>query len=124
MNIVLVGYGKMGKMIHKIAEGRGHSIQHIVNSKNKETVSKLSNYGQIDAVIEFTQPDDAIANFKTILSQNIPVVSGTTGWYDHTDELQQWVETHSHSFLYASNFSLGVNILWAVNKQLGPESHR
>lgn len=117
MNIGLIGYGKMGKLIHELAEGMGHNIEFVVSSANKDAISSLYKHN-IDVIIEFTNPDAAISNYEQILSQGIPLVTGTTGWYDQIERVKQMVSKTEGSFLYASNFSVGVNILKSVNEFL------
>jgi 4-hydroxy-tetrahydrodipicolinate reductase len=115
MKIALFGYGKMGHEIETIALSRGHEIVARVNRLNpKETVTK----GSADAVIEFTTPDLAADHIKYCLENDLPVIAGTTGWYAHLDELTALCKTKKGSLLHATNFSLGVNLFFAVNKYL------
>jgi len=117
MNIGLIGYGKMGKLIHELAESIGHTIVFVINSENKDAILSLDKH-HVDVVIEFTNPDIALYNYKQVLSQGIPIVTGTTGWYDQMEQVKNFVDRNNGSFLYASNFSVGVNILKAVNEFL------
>ena len=114
MKIALIGYGRMGKTIERIAEGRGHSIVYINNDGNLNIEqAKLA-----DVAIEFTQPDAAAGNITKLLTAGIPVVSGTTGWLDAKAEIDNVAFTQSIGFIYASNFSLGVNLFFAFNEKL------
>ena len=115
MKIVLFGYGKMGKEIEKIALERGHEIVGIVNTKNPKENLTLN---QIDAVIEFTSPDLAETNIKFCIENKLPVVIGTTGWYNKLEELSALCKDKKAAMLYATNFSLGVNIFFALNTYL------
>ncbi|WP_439482410.1 4-hydroxy-tetrahydrodipicolinate reductase [Cyclobacterium plantarum] len=114
MNILILGYGKMGKIISRLAMSRGH---HIVAKINIENVSDLENLDRdkVDVAIEFSQPDAAVGNIKWCLENAVPVVVGTTGWLDHKDEVSKWCEEKNGSLFYASNFSIGVNIFFKVN---------
>ncbi|MDC0615518.1 4-hydroxy-tetrahydrodipicolinate reductase [Schleiferiaceae bacterium] len=114
MKIALIGYGRMGKTIERIAEGRGHSIVYINNDGNLDIEqAKLA-----DVAIEFTQPDSAAGNITKLLTAGIPVVSGTTGWLDAKAEIDNVAFSQSIGFIYASNFSLGVNLFFAFNEKL------
>ncbi|HEA29976.1 MAG TPA: 4-hydroxy-tetrahydrodipicolinate reductase [Leeuwenhoekiella sp.] len=112
MNIALLGYGRMGQTIEKIAEDRGHKIGLKVD-KNEDFSLK-----NIDVAIDFSIPEAALNNISTCLNNNVPVVSGTTGWLDHYQEMTQLCKKNNGAFLYASNFSVGVNIFFELNKQL------
>jgi 4-hydroxy-tetrahydrodipicolinate reductase len=113
MNIALLGYGKMGKAIEKIAVDRGHHILLKVSSST-ETFS-LDN---IDVAIDFSLPSTAVSNISKCFHANVPVISGTTGWLDHYNEIVSLCQSKKGTFLYASNFSLGVNIFFELNKTL------
>lgn len=115
MKIGLVGYGKMGKAIERIALERGHEISFISNSKNP-----FPSQQEVDAdvLIEFTQPDLAVPNILHALQLNIPIVVGTTAWYERFEEVKSSVSAHDGSLLHATNFSVGVNILFKVNAYL------
>lgn len=113
MNIALVGYGKMGRIIDEIAQKRGH---HIVARLN-ETPTKDTLNGA-DVAIEFSQPEAALGNIKACLEQKIPVVCGTTGWLHQKPEAEQCALENGTAFLYGSNFSLGVNLFFALNEKL------
>lgn len=115
MRIGLFGYGKMGLEIEKIAIERGHSISAIVNQKNpKENVSASN----VDVVIEFSKPELAASHITYCLNMGIPIVIGTTGWYERLTELSQLCTEKKGVMLHATNFSLGVNIFFELNTQL------
>jgi len=117
MKIALIGYGKMGKAIEEIALSRGHEIVLKVGIENLEdnTVEKIS---KADVAIEFTGPEVAFENIKRCLDAGVPVVSGSTGWLKQLDEAEAHSKAKQTGFLYSSNFSIGVNIFFAVNKKL------
>lgn len=116
MNIILIGYGKMGKTIDKIARSRGHHIQAVIDVDNHAELQSIQNP---DAVaIEFTQPESAVENLKVCMQNRIPVVCGTTGWLDHKPSIEQLCQTHQNGFFYASNYSIGVNIFFKLNEYL------
>lgn len=113
MKIALVGYGKMGKIIDEIATQRNHEIVARLNeSPNSE------NLNNVDVVIEFSNPEVAFNNIKTCLENKIPVICGTTGWLDQKPEIEKIAAENNTSFLYGSNFSLGVNLFFALNEKL------
>ena len=113
MNIALLGYGKMGKAIEGIALERGHKIV-------LKTTSKDSDYSliDIDVAIDFSVPKSAIDNISNCLNHAVPVISGTTGWLDNYDDMVDLCTEKNGTFLYASNFSLGVNIFFELNRTL------
>lgn len=117
MNIGLIGYGQMGKEIEKIAIDRGHTIGLIID---KDNISDLNNdkLSNIDVVIEFSRPESAVSNYLTCFKSGTPVVSGTTGWLDQMEMVTTECNTNGAAFFYASNFSLGVNLFFELNKQL------
>jgi len=113
MNIALFGYGKMGKAIEKIALQKGHKIVLKISSKTINYTLK-----NVDVAIDFSLPNVAFTNIKTCLENGIPVISGTTGWLDKYDEIIEICKNNNGTFLYASNFSLGVNIFFELNEKL------
>lgn len=117
MNIALIGYGRMGQMIGEIAKERGHKIGLIIDIDNAGDLN-AENLKDIDVAIEFTIPDSAINNYKICFDAGVPVVSGTTGWLDKWDEIENYCNKKETAFFYASNFSLGVNLFFALNKKL------
>jgi 4-hydroxy-tetrahydrodipicolinate reductase len=115
MKIALVGYGKMGKAIEQMAIERGHEIVLKIDRNNTELFSDIQN---TDVVIEMTGPESAPANILTCLEMGVPVVSGSTGWIDHFQNIIERCKSVDGSFLYASNFSVGVNIFFQLNEIL------
>ena len=113
MKIGLLGYGKMGKTIEQIALKREHDIILKVDENTESYV--LDN---IDVAIDFSTPNAAVDNIINCFNHNIPVISGTTGWLERYDEVVALCEEKSGTFLYASNFSLGVNIFFELNRTL------
>lgn len=115
MKIALIGYGKMGKAIEAIAKARAH-----------EVVARIEVHQELDSLlplkpdlaIEFTQPESAFANLSFCITHGIPVISGTTGWIDRLHEVEELCEKLKGTFLYASNFSIGVNLFFELNEWL------
>lgn len=116
MKIALIGYGKMGHEIEKIARSRGHEIVCIIDAGNQEDFTSPA-FRKADVAIEFTTPGTALANYRHCFAAHIPVVSGTTGWLEHLPEVQDAC-AGGETFFYASNFSLGVNVFMALNRYL------
>lgn len=117
MIIALIGYGKMGKTIEGIAVQRGHQVKLKIDIDNAALFTK-ENLHQCDVAIEFTGPHSAKENILTCLDAGIPVVSGSTGWLDSRAEVEKTCREKNGSFLYASNFSVGVNLFFELNKKL------
>jgi len=117
MNIALIGYGKMGHAIEEVAVKRGHSIVSIIDIINLEDFDSPQ-FLSSDVAIEFSQPQSAIANYFKCFERNIPVVAGTTGWLSHKEEIRNICLELNQTFFYTSNYSLGVNIFFAINKYL------
>lgn len=117
MNIALIGYGKMGKAIEEIAIERGHSIVLKINDENLDDFTK-DNVTTADVAIEFSGPHSAYDNIKALIDFGVPVVSGSTGWTERIDEINKYCNEQNGAFLYASNFSVGVNIFFELNKKL------
>ncbi len=117
MKIAIIGYGKMGKTIEKLAKVQGHEIVLRIGIDNLEDFT-TENLQQADVAIEFTQPESAFNNVTKCLKAGIPVVCGTTAWLDKLPEAQQVCIESNTAFLYASNFSIGVNIFFEVNRFL------
>lgn len=117
MKIALIGYGKMGKTIEQIALNRGHQIVSIVDINNPEEFQS-DNFKSADVAIEFTTPATAFDNYMKSFAVGVPVVSGTTGWLDRIGEIKDKCAKEGKTFFYASNFSIGVNIFFALNKHL------
>ena len=117
MKIALIGYGKMGHMIEDIAVDRGHEIVLRLNIDNLEDFTQ-HNISKAYVAIEFTGPDSAYENVKQCIQFGIPVVSGSTGWNNKIADIQELCLERGGSFLHTSNFSIGVNIFFALNRQL------
>ncbi|AWM14329.1 4-hydroxy-tetrahydrodipicolinate reductase [Flavobacterium sp. NRK F10] len=113
MKIALLGYGKMGKVIEGIAIERGHEI--VLKKRSQDTFEGLAN---ADVAIDFSVPSSAVENITACLEHNIPVVSGTTGWLEKYNEMVALCKAKNGSFIYGSNFSLGVNIFFELNDYL------
>ncbi|WP_417352317.1 4-hydroxy-tetrahydrodipicolinate reductase [Flavobacterium alkalisoli] len=113
MKIALLGYGKMGKVIERIALERGHEI--VLRKSGQDTFDGLEN---ADVAIEFSIPDAAVENITECFNRNVPVISGTTGWLEHYPKVAKLCEEKSGAFIYGSNFSLGVNIFFQLNEYL------
>lgn len=117
MNIALIGYGRMGKEIEKIALSRGHKIGLKIDITNQDDLT-VENLQKCDVAIEFTIPNSAINNYYLCFEAGVPVVSGTTGWLDRKDEVYQKCADNNGTFFYGSNFSVGVNLFFELNKKL------
>ncbi len=117
MKIAIIGYGKMGKMIEQVAPERGHQIGLIIDLDNASDLTPENLKGH-DVAIEFTTPGTAVQNISACFDAGIPVVSGTTGWQKHFETVKKRCLEENQSFVYASNFSPGVNILFSMNSKL------
>ena len=113
MKIALVGYGKMGKIIDEIAQSRGHEV--VARLRETPTTESLN---KADVAIEFSNPEAAFENIKVCLENKIPIICGTTGWLDKKPEIEKLTLQNNCAFLYGSNFSLGVNLFFALNEKL------
>ena len=112
MKIALLGYGRMGKEIEKIALQRGHEI--VIKSNSNATY----NINDADVAVDFSVPNSAVNNISNCLENQVPVISGTTGWLENYDKIVDLCKEKNGAFIYASNFSLGVNIFFELNNQL------
>lgn len=117
MKIALIGYGKMGKAVERIAMQKGHEIVLKINSKNLAELN-ASNLKKADVAIEFSNPENAVNNIECCLNANLPVITGTTGWLDKWERITNLVAKNNGSLLYASNFSIGVNLFFELNQFL------
>ncbi|MCC8146618.1 MAG: 4-hydroxy-tetrahydrodipicolinate reductase [Bacteroidales bacterium] len=117
MKIALIGYGKMGKEIEKIALERGNEIVSVIDIDNQDDFDS-PNFLSADVAVEFSRPETAFENYKKCFERNISVVAGTTGWLQHMEEIRKECKENNQTFFYASNYSIGVNIFFAVNKYL------
>lgn len=113
MKIALFGYGKMGKMIASLATDRGHEIVAKI-----DVDSEAIEYSEMDVAIDFSTPDSAFENISNCIKNRVPVISGTTGWLDQYEETVALCESEKGAFIYASNFSLGVNVFFELNQYL------
>ena len=117
MKIALVGYGKMGQTIEKIALERGHTIASIIDIDNQDDFQSDA-FKNADVAIEFSAPTAAYDNYMKCFAANVPVVAGTTGWISRMDEIKMICQKEGKTFFYASNYSIGVNVFFALNKYL------
>ncbi|GHT53549.1 4-hydroxy-tetrahydrodipicolinate reductase [Bacteroidia bacterium] len=117
MKIALIGYGKMGHEIEAIALERGHNIVSIIDIDNQADFDSPA-FLSADVAIEFSRPETAFANYQKCFERNIAVVAGTTGWLEKLDKVKKACTDNGKTFFYASNYSIGVNIFFAVNKHL------
>jgi 4-hydroxy-tetrahydrodipicolinate reductase len=117
MRIVLIGYGKMGKEIERIAIDRGHQIVSKIDIENPDDLISLTNK-EVDVSIEFSNPVSAFSNIMKCIEKQIPIVCGTTGWLEKKAEVEKATQSFDSTFFYASNYSIGVNLFFKLNKQL------
>lgn len=116
MNLAIVGYGKMGRMIERTAAGRGHAVVarfDIDNNVNGEGLTPESLAG-VDAAIEFTTPGTVLENIRRLVALKVPVVVGTTGWYEKLEEVRDSVNASGGSLVYGANFSIGMNLFFRI----------
>ncbi|MDR1356360.1 MAG: 4-hydroxy-tetrahydrodipicolinate reductase [Tannerellaceae bacterium] len=123
MKFALIGYGKMGQSIERIALERGHSIVSVIDIGDEAEFTSQA-FRSADVAIEFTTPSAAVDNYKRAFAAGLPVVSGTTGWLEDIDEVRRLCDEGGHTFFYASNFSLGVNIFFDLNRYLSGKMNR
>jgi len=112
MKICIIGYGKMGKMVEKIAISKGHSINQIIDSPNDEID------GNADVAIIFSTPESAVLNIMKCFEKKLPVICGTTGWLNDIEKIKKYCETNNSTFLFSPNFSLGVNLFFKINNSV------
>ena len=117
MNIALFGYGKMGKLIESMALHRGHEVSLIFDENNRDQIDPADLEG-VDVAIDFSTPDAVLENIHLCFSTDTPLVVGTTGWYDQLAEVKAKCEAEERALLYGSNFSVGVNVFFHINKLL------
>lgn len=117
MKIALIGYGKMGKTIERIARSRGHEIVSIIDINNQQDFDSDA-FRSADVAIEFTTPATAVDNYKKAFAQGVKVVSGSTGWTARMDEVKSMCDNEGATFFWSSNFSLGVNLFFELNAYL------
>ena len=112
MKICIIGYGKMGKMVEKIAISKGHSINQIIDSPSDEVE------GNADVAIIFSTPDSALPNIIKCFEKKLSVICGTTGWLKDIEKIKKYCETNNNTFLFSPNFSLGVNLFFKINNSV------
>ncbi len=117
MKIAIIGYGKMGHIVEQIAKSRGHEIVAIIDADTLDLFDSKE-FASADVAIEFTMPSQAIDNYRRAWKAGVPVVSGTTGWISQIDEVRREIEEKNATLFWTSNFSLGVNILFELNRHL------
>lgn len=117
MKLILIGYGKMGKAIEQIARERGHDIVLIVDINNPQDLH-TQNLAKADVAIEFTTPETAYANVMKCMEAGLPLVVGTTGWLKQLSDAENACKQHQAALLVSSNFSIGVNLFFELNKRL------
>ncbi len=122
MKIAIIGYGKMGQMIESICLERKHEVIAKIDEDNKSNLQSLITTA--DVAIEFTSPQSAVDNYIACFNAGVPVVSGTTGWLDRKSEVENICKQKNAGFFYASNFSIGVNIFFEINKKLAKIMNR
>lgn len=117
MKIVLLGYGKMGQLIEKFALKRGHEVMLVVDANNREEIT-VEDLNGADVAIDFSTPDAALENISLCFEADLPIVVGTTGWYEHLQEVKEICIDAQQTLLYGSNFSIGVNVFFHINRLL------
>ena len=123
MRVAIIGYGKMGHEIEQVLLSRGHSVALIIDQDNAHDLCAEKLAG-VDVAIEFTTPATAYTNVRTCIECDTPVVSGTTGWHDKLEELQALCRERGSSMIWSSNYSLGVNITFRLNRYLAELMNR
>lgn len=123
MKIALLGYGKMGREIEKIALQRNHTVVLTIDIDNKEQLTP-DNLKKADVAIDFSTPDSAYQNIMKCFEADTPIVCGTTGWLDKFEKVKAYCENNGKTFFYASNYSLGVNIFFNLNRKLARMMNR
>src|SRR5262249_43993176 len=119
MKIAIVGYGKMGRMIEKVAESRGHEVIarfDIDNNRDGEGLTS-ENLEGVDVAIEFSTPETAVENLRRLIGLRIPAVVGTTGWYARLDEIRELAADHNSPLVYGANFSIGMNLFFRIVRE-------
>ncbi len=117
MKIALIGYGKMGKIIERVAKERGHEIVSVIDIDNADDFESEA-FRSADAAIEFTVPHVALGNIRRAFAAGVPVVCGTTGWTDDIQALKKEIQKHGNALFLSSNFSIGVNVFMEVSRHL------
>ena len=117
MKIVILGYGKMGHEVEQVALQRGHEVAYRIDTE-QDWYRNIDGIADCDVVIEFSTPATAIANIEKCFELDIPMVIGTTGWYPHLDEISSRCKNEGHTLFYAPNFSIGMNFVFKLNKEM------
>ena len=117
MRIVILGYGKMGHEVEQVALSRGHEVAYRIDTE-QDWYRNIDGIADCDVVIEFSTPATAIANIEKCFELDIPMVIGTTGWYAHLDDISNRCEKEGHTLFYAPNFSIGMNFVFKLNKEM------
>ena len=117
LNIIIIGFGRMGQEIKQVAEKRGHEILMTIDKDNQDDFT-AENLKKADVAIEFTLPDAAYDNIKKCFDANLPVVSGTTGWLERFYDIRRYCLENETAFFYASNFNIGMNLFFKVNEYM------
>src|SRR5690349_19899207 len=113
MKLLLLGRGKTGSLVREVAQQRGHNVQVLASRENKDASALAPDrLRDIDVVIDFTNPDAVLQNMESCIQNRKPIVVGTTGWYQHIEEIEREVTEARASLLYGSNFSIGVNLFF------------
>ena len=123
MKVALIGYGKMGRTIEQVLIARGHSVSLIIDIDNQEDLN-AEKLADTDVAIEFSTPTTAFDNVVKCIKAGIPVVCGTTAWLDRYSEVEELCKQHNGSFFYSSNYSIGVNIFFEINRRLAELMNR
>jgi len=123
VRIALIGYGKMGKTIEQIAVTQGHSISYIIDHNNRADIKKV-NPSNTDIAIEFSIPESAFDNIQILIKNKVKTICGTTGWLARLNEVHSQIAHTNGTFLYASNFSIGVNLFFELNEWLAKRMNR
>ena len=123
MKIALIGYGKMGKLLERFAQERGHEICITIDADNASDI-RSERFKEADVAIEFSVPHAALEHIYDAFEADVPIVVGTTGWYDELAAVEQKCRAGNNTLLYASNFSVGVNVFFYVNKVLAKLMNR
>ena len=117
MKIVILGYGKMGHEVEQIAQQRGHEVSYRIDTE-QDWYRNIDGIADCDVVIEFSTPATAIANIEKCFELDIPMVIGTTGWYDQLEDISNRCKNEGHTLFYAPNFSIGMNFVFKLNKEM------
>ena len=117
MKIVILGYGKMGHEVEQVALQRGHEVAYRIDTEH-DWYENIDGIADCDVVIEFSTPATAIANIEKCFELDIPMVIGTTGWYAHLDDIKNRCKNEGHTIFYAPNFSIGMNFVMNLNKEM------